>query len=230
MCPFLFLTALKVIFFCLCWDNRPFAPIFKSFSGFCSFLCATQTLKSGQPPLLFFSFLKLLHYLFHPHMAVLEPKHFSFLAQKVSACPLCSQWACGISPSHSLAVWVIPWFPPDVQQFTFPDGAQDCDISAPRAEVILLTNINLHFVLWHCGRRGGVRDFFFFSLWSGWILSLKRNPLTQICSEPLDTSTFFLLDSPPPGGTLTPPRLPDGCDHVPCRWWGEVDANAGAGR
>lgn len=32
-----------------------------------------------------------------------------------------SHWACGISPSHSLADWVIPWFPPDVLQYTFPD-------------------------------------------------------------------------------------------------------------
>lgn len=42
-----------------------------------------------------------------PYSPVSVTKHFKW-SLKVFACPLCSQWACGISPSHSLADWVIP--------------------------------------------------------------------------------------------------------------------------
>lgn len=120
---------------------------------------------------------------------------------KVFACPLCSQWVCGISPSHSLADWVIPSdFLQMCSSLRFLT-AKDCDISAIALQLFCWQNMNLTTCLSHWWIPWKAPVFFFFSPCSSltwWYMMtipgevLKCNPLTQTCNEQLTFQPFLL--------------------------------------
>lgn len=107
------------LFWLSCWDKKTFLPLISPFPRTFSSVC-----NPVNKHLFHLLTIYAVHFVFKLHLPstyllilflVLLWNYSHLVAMKVFAWPLCSQWACGISPSHSLADWLIPWFPPDVQ-------------------------------------------------------------------------------------------------------------------